>query len=591
MRSERVEIKLLLAAGILLAALGIRFWALGEMPLARAEAELALEADRVASLQEMAGSPQPLYVTLTAAIFFLLGDTNLTARFIPALAGSLLVLLPLLFWRKLGWNTALLLAAGFAIDPALAAFSRQASAAMLALFCFAAGAGAWDSKRPFWAGFFAAAGVLGGLPIWSGLLGVALALLLGRFLPGLGWGSLQRLLGRERESEQAVDWRLVGLGAAAALALLGSWLMLLPGGLSAAVGSLPAYLSGFAQPSEIPALRLALALLLLQPLPVIFGVLGAVRGWRAQHGVDCWLSLWALAALLVVVIYPGRQAHDLLWVTFPLWLLAGRELNRLLFDGEESQRLGWLHAGLIFLLLAIIWLNLAAIDPRVLEQTMLLRWVLVAGVLLIGVVASIFVGLGWSWRTARFGAVLGASGALALAMFGNALGAAVEPENRANEIYYATPAAGEIAHLLTTLEDLAEWRTGRSDSLDAAVVVDAAELRWALRNMPNVYFAPSVKANELPSAILAPAAAAEPSLAIAYRGQDFSLRASPDWGGVLPANWLEWLLYRTGEVVKDQVILWVRSDVLPGGETVFTAPVAPDGQPPVNPLELDPASP
>lgn len=591
MRSERVEIKLLLAAGILLAALGIRFWALGEMPLARAEAELALEADRVASLQSMAGSPQPLYVSLTAAAFFLLGDTNFTARFMPALAGSLLVLLPLLFWRKLGWNTALLLAAGFAIDPALAAFSRQASAAMLALFCFIAGAGAWSSKRPFWAGFFASAGLLGGLPIWGGVLGLLLALVLGRYLPGLGWGWLQRLLEREREPAQAVDWRLAGLGAAAALALLGSWLMLLPGGLSAAIGSLPVYLSGFAQPSGIPALRLALGMLLLQPLPVIFGVLGAVRGWREQDGLERWLSLWALAALLVVLIYPGRQAHDLLWVTFPLWLLAARELNRLLFDGEEFQGLGWLHAGLVFLLLAITWLNLAAIDPRVTEQTMLLRWVLVAGILLIGVAASLFVGLGWSWRTARFGAVLGASGALALALFGNALGAAVEPENRANEVYFATPAAGEIAQLLTTVEDLAEWRTGRTDSLDAAVVADAAELRWALRNMPNVYFAPSLKANELPSAILAPAAAPEPSLAIAYRGQDFSLRVSPDWGSALPANWLEWLLYRKGDVVKDQVILWVRSDVLPGGETIFTAPAAADGQAPVNPLEFDPAAP
>ena len=591
MKSERPELKLLLAAGILLLAVGIRFWALGEMPLAKAEAELALEAFQAARQQEPAASPQPLYGMLTAAAFFLLGDSNFTARFIPALLGSLVVLLPLLLWRKIGWKVALLLAAGFAIDPVFSAFSRQASAAMLGLFFLSGAAAAWSSKRAFLTGFLVSAGLLCGAPAWSGLLGLSLALLLGRLIPAIGLDSISSLLGRSNEGTQPFDWRQAGLGAGAALALFGSWLLLTPGTLSAVVGSIPAYLSGFLQPSGVPALRLVLAAVLLQPLPVIFGLLGAVRGWRERDSLSRWLSTWVTAALLVVVLYPGRQAYDLLWVTLPLWLLAARELEKQLFDGEETLTVGWLHAGLVFLLLAITWLNLAAIDPRVLDQSMLLRWVLVVGVLSIGVVASVFIGLGWSWRTARVGVVLGVSCALALALFGNSLGAVVEQENRANEILYPVPSAGELELLTASLEDLAEWRTGRKDSLDAAVVVDAAELRWALRNMPNVYFAPSLKANELPSVILSSAAAPEPSLAIAYRGQDFSLRVSPDWSGALPGNWTEWLLYRTGEVMKESIILWVRSDVLPGGETIFTNPGASDFQAPVNPLDIDPAAP
>jgi len=103
-------------------------------------------------------------VLLTGLLFFLFGDSNAIARLWPALAGSLLVLLPWTFRGYLarypaGRIAGLVLAFGLALDPGLVAASRLAGGPMLAAgFGLLALGFAYDRRSlPF--------GILGGLAL------------------------------------------------------------------------------------------------------------------------------------------------------------------------------------------------------------------------------------------------------------------------------------------------------------------------------------------------------------------------------------------------------------------------------------------
>ena len=98
-RSPRYEKILYLLAFLL--ALGLRFVRLGELPLTDSEARLALDALSIVKGRSPALSSQVAYTNLTAVLFFVFGSFNFLARFWPALAGSVLVFVPLVFREQI----------------------------------------------------------------------------------------------------------------------------------------------------------------------------------------------------------------------------------------------------------------------------------------------------------------------------------------------------------------------------------------------------------------------------------------------------------------------------------------------------------
>jgi len=151
----------------------------------------------------------------------------------------------------------------------------------------------------------------------------------------------------------------------ATILLGGTMFLLSPNGLSAWLNSLPVYLGGWLRPSGVPAGRLLFALLAYQPLALSFGLVAVARGWLQRRKRYMRLSLWFLAALLVIVFYPARQVGDLAWVSIPLWVLAALELsNHTRIFLEERREVAGM-AALVLILLSFAWLDYAgiALDP------------------------------------------------------------------------------------------------------------------------------------------------------------------------------------------------------------------------------------
>jgi len=306
------------AVGLLAAVL--RLYQLGLRPLDEGEAAQALAAFRfVRGDAPMAAATSPALFTGNVLGFSLLGASDITARWLPALVGVALVLLPLGLRHRLGRRGALAAALLLAVSPTAVYFSRTLDGAILAATCSLALAvgliRALDSGEP--RALYLAAGALGvglctGPAFWTFLLILASfvlsALATGRPpqrkrgsppTGGSGGYSAGGLMPLQRELKRGTGWpRLVaawrgaekiggragtaGAVAAATFGLVATTMVLHPAGVGDAADLIGAWVTGFfpelgGQPMLYPAV------LLLRYEPLIL-LLGLVETGRAVWG-------------------------------------------------------------------------------------------------------------------------------------------------------------------------------------------------------------------------------------------------------------------------------------------------------------------
>lgn len=586
MKLKHITTEHLLYGLAIFLALGIRFLRLGATPLSDYEAGWALQALGVAhgaSTGQLAIGSQPGYVVITGLLFFIFGDRNALARLIPALAGAALVSLPLLFHRMRGFNktAGLILAFGLALDPGLVALSREAGSPIPALSFSLLALGLAYNRKLILAGILAGLALLSGSAILAGILGLALTWIVVKLLhnetvigPLSETESNEVPTGFNRDNiRQGIFF---GVGT---LVVAGTLFLIIPQGLGGLANMLPDYLAGWVSSSGIPALRLPVALLVYQPLVVIFAIISIVRGWLYSNRLAQSLSLWAVIALVLAILYPARQTGDLAWALVPLWVLAALELAWHLPDeiGATTRLVSVLHSLMVFVLLVLIWFNLLRMG--MLLEGQFWYWVVIGVVVFMGIIVTLLISAGWSPAAARYGLVWGLSAALGLYMISGTWGASQLRANNPRELWNVNPGIGEADLLSNTLGDLSEWHTSLRQFLDIVVITDNPSMRWALRDLSNVRYNPELAAGNLPGSIISQQDQKTPSLAASYRGQDFAWLIYPDWSTILPANWLRWVIYRDAPVRNEQVILWARSDLFPGGVISQNEAVPPQNEP------------
>ena len=555
-------------------ALFLRIFRLGETPLNDLEANWALQALQIARGGLAGGQipfgPQPGYLSLTGGLFFLLTGSNGLARFWPALAGTILVLAPWVFSRQvsnrpalLDSRAAILMAFGLAIDPGLVSLSRQAGSPIMALSLLVMAAGCWYLGRSWLAGGLAALALMSGPAILTGLLSLGLVWLIFRY-------ALREPVLVENAAEYSRrNWGAALLAGGITILAAGTLFLLHPGGLGALMASLPAFLGSWFQPSGVPALRIPAALLVYQPVAVIFGLVAAGRIFIQDEPqrLERLLIVWSLSALLLALLAPGRQVHNLVWVLFPLWGLASLELRRHLPAGE-THLISLAQMGFLVVILGLSWFNLASLSRTTIPAVgeLLARYGLMLGILALGILTTVLIGLGWTWPVARRGLVWGASLAGSLYLLSCMWGASQLRLNQTQELWNTSPATGQSELMLDTLQSLSRWNEfGFPDQIDLVLTTLSPSLRWALRDYQNLTVLDQLPVGELPSIIITTRSQQAPELTASYRGQDFDWWLRAGWIGTLPPNTNRWLAFREAPTLPDQVILWARADLFPGG--------------------------
>jgi hypothetical protein len=556
-------------------AVGLRFLQLGALPLSDYEADWALQALRIIQGLKPAIGPNPAYVHLTAVLFYVFGATTFLARFWPALAGSALVLAAWLLRGRFGRIPALILAFGLAIDPGLVAMSRLAGGPMLAISFLVFTALMWMDGRRAAAGFFAGLALLSGPSVWFGLAGVGLA-----WAFGSGIGKKVPAQAEEKAAKAETDsiparFRLEELRVAffwgiGTLVIAGSLFLLSPKGLPAFVASLGTFLRGWWILSDVQLWRPLLALPAYEILPLAFGIAGVVCAILKRDVDTLRLGIWALVALVLALIYPGKQTGDLVWALLPLWVLAAIELGRH-FDFEGNNR--WEVAGTVTVIVTFLvfgWLNLASITNMDLGSDLVHTrlWLLAAVVLLI-VLSLLLVGTGWSASVARLGGVWGGLIVLTLFTIAMTTGAAGLRQPLTVELWQPEPRTGRVDILLKVANQISDLNRGYADQLPLTILnEDSPALRWLFRDW-QVQEVSQLAPDASPALIITPSG--NLSLSAQYRGESLVLHETAAWDKATSADWLKWFMYRQMSLLHDNVILWVRSDLMLDSQD--TAPV------------------
>jgi hypothetical protein len=504
---------------------------------------------------------QPAYVVLTSAVFYAFGGaTNALARLIPALTGSAMILLPVLFRERLKPRAAVILAFAIALEPGLASISRQAGSPVMAVTFVLAAWGLWERRNFQWAGACAGLALLSGPALWPGLLGLAIT-----------WALLRPFERSDRKEVRARkasaktdarrDWFTAGSYLLGTIVLLGTLFMTVPGGLSAWLGSLPEYIAGWTRASDITVGVMLGSLIAYQPLAVLLAIMAAIRGWLHGSVRIRRLSMWMVVALLLALFHPSRQVPDLAWMLIPLWSLASLEVVRLLNVQPVDRRDVLGVVALTLILLTLMSLEFLALRrPGIPPEQALLRTWLVIGAFSLLVISLLLVGFGWSVRAARYGAVWGLALFLGVYSLG-VLMAAAGHRNLANSAEMWRPGAQlPMADLLlSTVQQQSAWSNRDPNSQSVTIAgIDSPALLWLLRDRPvEVRLAAGAASN--PPMVITPDQQ-DPALVAAYRGQSFVWRSTPVWQLI---EFVQWLPFHETAHQTENVILWARADLFP----------------------------
>jgi uncharacterized protein (TIGR03663 family) len=585
-----------LIAGLLAAAL--RFAQLGLRPLNEAEAVQALAALRFAegTLQSAPAGTVPGLFTGNVLAFTLLGTGDAVARWLPALAGVILVLLPYGLRHRLGRGGALAASFLLALSPSALYFSRNLDGAIVVAACGLALVvglvNVIDRRRPGY--LYLAAGALGlGVSAGPGIYTVLLIVVAFVLLLYL----------RERRGEQGdggtvpavwAEWKDErGLLARAGGVLLATFglaamtFMLQPSGVGHAADLLGDWAKSFLPESGgQPAIYPLLLLLRYELVIVVFGLIEigrwlATRRSRAEDAMEAQpsfpltalLVFWAVAALLVIVVSGHRPAGNVLLVVVPLALLAGKGVERA-WRWIPWPRL-WLEIGMITLaalgLIIFLYLQIAAYVEMGgtavasfagIELYAGWAYLILAGVAL---VALVLLWLGaWIWRGRSL--LLGGGWLAVLlllglwcvkAMWGPAFARASDPR----ELMVMQATAPDVRRFLDSMRALSRDTSG--DATTLAVTVDARTgpvVEWYLRDFGQRQVVEELS-GEPGTAAAVSLAAQDLPIGDTFRGQGFPLRTHWLPWGLRADALVNWLLFNeAGEPVIDQeVVLWVMS--------------------------------
>jgi hypothetical protein len=549
--------------GALVIGLAFRLIRLGSLSLNNMEGALALQALTVARGDKALFGGHSAYAGLTGLSFSLFSSSNFLARFWPALVGALLVCLPLLFRDMIGHRPAALAAIVLAISPEMVGLSRIVGSPMMAMVFLLSALGFWLGSKPILAGMSLSLGLMSGPGFWVGVVMIGLSLALVEWLAGG-----QDLFSQVTDKWHKTHWTSFGLAFALTLLVVGTGFFLAPAGLRGVFAGLVDFILGFGQSRTASAGLIPFALLAYGAGAVIFGLWGGIRGMLIKCKLDQFLFIWAGLGLVFLLVYPASNPADLIWVTLPLWVLSARVTAYAWRKPESFKLVAAIGAVLVVVVFAFMLLAARTLVSPNLPQAQQINYLiaLVGGVVL--VVAVIFlINYGWTEEVARASLLLGLAVVFSAGMVSVSVNSTGIGPETPYTLWYPDEAVLIPEWLVVTIDRTLVWNARGTEPVSIAVAgLDTPGLRWAMRNYEPLDFVPYVPPQTQPGVVLTPLGVI-PEISHGYQGQSLVWARSVPWRGLAPDQYLTWLITREVPTIPQEVILWVRTDLMPGGQT------------------------
>jgi 4-amino-4-deoxy-L-arabinose transferase-like glycosyltransferase len=558
--SQTTHMIILLGAFVI--GLALRMIRLGALPLTHMEAEFALQALGVAQRGEVLFGGHIAYVGLTGIHFFLFSPNNFLARFWPAFFGALVILIPYLFRKSIGKWPAILAGSILAISPEMVGLSRIVGSPMMAMVFLMLFAGFWLQKKPVLAGLCLGVGLMSGPGFWIGVLILGLSFI---FAEGL-FGIRQVFNGQAFPAEKPF-WIRFALSFVVTLLLVGTGFFMAPAGLSGIFSGLYTFILGFGTHVQAPFGIIPFALVAYSIGAVIFGLWGGIRGILVKSKLDMFLFLWAGFGLIFIILYPRAGPADLVWVTLPLWILGARVVVFAWRVPETSRLVVTIMAALVVVVFAFMLLALRTLVMPTLTSSEQINYLiaLVGGVVLL-VAILLLVSYGWTEEIARAGLLLGLALVFSAGMISISVNSTGIGPEKPYELWYSDQPALTMKFLNVTIDRILVWNARGQDPVDIVVSgLDVPGLRWALGGYESLDFVPFVPPQSQPG-VLITTAGVIPEISRGYQGQGLVWLHEVPWRELSPNQYLTWLVTRDVPILPQELILWVRTDLMPGGE-------------------------
>jgi len=183
-----------------------------------------------------------------------------------------------------------------------------------------------------------------------------------------------------------------------------------------------------------------------------------------------------------------------------------------------------------------------------------------AAVVFMIILILLLAGTGWSGAVARLGGLWGSLVVVTLFTIAMSTGAAGLRQPLTLELWQPEPRTGSADLLLKVANQVSDLNRGYPGQLDLTVLsVDSDALRWLFRDW-QVQEVGELAPDATPAVIITPPG--NVNLSVDYRGEPLVLREMADWSNFTAADWLKWFVYRQAPLQKDDIILWVRSDLM-----------------------------
>ena len=559
---KKSNLPILLLFASFAVALALRLIRLGVLPLGDLEASIALQALAASRHETVTFGPFAAYVGLTGLDFNLFVAGNFMARFWFAFSGALLVFVPWLFRERIGRWPALLLAMVLAISPEMVGLSRLIGSPMMAFVFLFLALGLFLRRKPILSGGALALALMSGPAFWMGLVILGLTVLIDHFLI-----KDDPLFELDLPADRRGFWRRFGIAFAATVIVVGTGFTLAPANLSGVLGGLVTFVQGFVAPRTQLLYQIPLALVAYTVEALLLGVWGSVRAILVRDRLGIFLLVWWVVGLIFILLYPAGQATDIIWVTLPLWLLTVRTMFFAWQLPDENRIIMVLTTIFVVVISAFMLLIFRGLINVTLVANLRLNYFLAligGSVLLVAVV--LLVSYGWSHEVALSGLLTGLTivcsvGLLALSVHSTGLA----PE-RSWELWMPQESQVTTIWLTETIDDIEDWNTSGVGPIEIVVAgFDRPSLRWLLRDKPSATFVSSAVPQSQPG-ILITTQAEVPEIANSYRGQDLVWYRSALWSQMSATDYAGWLLTRDAPEITENVIIWVRTDLMPDAQ-------------------------
>lgn len=502
------------------------------------------------------------YVGLTGLPFYLLFASNFLARFWPAFFGAIIVFIPFLFSKYIGRWPAILAAFILAISPEMVGLSRIIGSPMMALVFSLLAAGFGLQRKPVLTGISLGLGLMSGSGFWVGVLILGLSLVISEGLFGV-----RGIFVNEPTDEPQPFWVRFALSLVITLVVVGTGFFMAPAGLSGIFSGLFTFIRGFGKSGLTPLGWIPFVLLVYGIGAVFFGLWGGIRSILIKSKLDMFLLVWAGLGLLFLILYPGSGVAEVIWVTLPLWILSARVVIFAWRKPESSQLVMGITTALVVVVAAFMALALRTLVSPTLPQAQQINYLIALGGGVVLVVAIILlVSYGWSEETARSGLLLGVGLVFLAGMISVSVNSTGIGPKTPFELWYPDEAVLVPEWTQVTIDRTLVWNARGAIPVEVAVAgLDTPGLRWALHTYDRVDFVPFVPPQSQPGILITPVGT-NPEISQAYQGQSLVWMRTVPWRDLSPNQYLTWLITRDVPTFPQELVLWVRSDLMPGGQ-------------------------